>query len=304
MAGNLMKKTESLGYVYGLIAVVGFSLTLPTTQIAVSHFSPLFVGLGRAIIAAILAGLILGLTRQKLPTRNQWKGLAVVAGGVIVGFPLLSTLAMTRVPASHGAVIIALLPLVTAGIATIRGGERPSQKFWLASAAGCLVILGFAAINGLQGLQLADLSLLGAVLFAAVGYAEGGKLARELGGWQVICWALLISSPFLLWPVAHELSPAMLQAPVSVWFSFFYVSVVSQLLAFFAWYGGMALAGVARVSQLQYLQPFFTILGSMLLLGETLSLTTVAVAVVVVVIVAQGRKAPVKRQITQTVSPK
>jgi len=304
MEGNLAKKKETLGYLYGLLAVIGFSLTLPTTRIAVSHFSPLFVGLGRALVAAVLAALVLHLTRQKLPTWHQWKGLLVVAAGVIVGFPVLSTWAMTRVPASHGAVIIALLPLVTAGIATIRGGERPSMKYWLASAAGCLVILGFAGANGLEGLQLADLSLLGAVLFAAVGYAEGGRLARELGGWQVICWALLIAAPFLLWPVAQEATTGMWQAPANVWISFLYISVVSQLLAFFAWYGGMALAGVARISQLQYLQPFFTILGSMLLLGETVSFSTVAVAVVVVFIVALGRKAPVDRRESEPVSPK
>ncbi|MFY0544638.1 DMT family transporter [Brevibacillus sp. H7] len=304
MESSMMKKMETLGYVYGLLGVIGFSLTLPATRIAVTHFSPMVVGLGRALVAAVLAALILWLKQEKLPTWQQWKGLIVVAGGVIIGFPLLSAWAMTQVPASHGAVVIAILPLVTAGMATIRGGERPSLKFWLASAAGCLLILGYTAANGLGGLQLADLALMGAVFAAAVSYAEGGKLARELGGWQVICWALLISAPVLFWPVAREVSAEMLHAPVSVWLSFLYVSVISQFLAFFAWYGGMALAGVARVSQLQYLQPFFTIVGSVLLLGETITVSTLAVSALVVLIVAQGRKAPVDRRVPEQLSSK
>jgi drug/metabolite transporter (DMT)-like permease len=304
MESNAAKKLETIGFLYGLFGVIGFSLTLPATRIAVSAFSPAVVGLGRALVAGVLAALILWIKREKLPTWRQWKGLAVVAAGVIIGFPLLSAWAMTRVPASHGAVIIALLPLATAGVATLLGGERPSLKYWLASMAGCLLILGYAGMNGLGGLELADLALLGAVLTAAFGYAEGGKLARELGGWQVICWALLISAPVLFWPVVRELSADMLTAPARVWLSFLYVSIVSQFLAFFAWYGGMALAGVARVSQLQYLQPFFTIVGSVLLLGETITMSTIAVAVLVVLIVAQGRKAPVHRSAAEQVSPK
>jgi drug/metabolite transporter (DMT)-like permease len=296
------KRAERMGYLYGLLGVIGFSLTLPAMRIAVTVFSPTMVGLGRALLAALLAAIVLWLKREKWPTRQQWKGLAIVAGGVIVGFPLLSAWAMAYVPASHGAVIVALLPLATAGVATLRVGERPSGSFWLASAAGCLLILGYAASKGLGGLHLADLALLGAVLSAAAGYAEGGKLARELGGWQVICWALLISVPFLLWPVAQDLSPAMWKAPMPVWISFLYVAVVSQFLAFFAWYGGMALGGVARISQLQYLQPFLTIIASVVLLGETITLSTVIVAVLVVFAVAQGRKAPVKQ--THQVSPK
>jgi drug/metabolite transporter (DMT)-like permease len=300
MDGN--RQAERLGYLYGLLGVIGFSVTLPATRIAVSVFSPTLVGLGRALLAALLAALVLWLKREKWPSRQQWKGLVIVAGGVIVGFPLLSAWAMTYVPASHGAVIIALLPLATAGAAAILGGERPSGRFWLASTAGCLLIVGYTVSKGVGGLHLADLALIGAVFSAAVGYAEGGRLARELGGWQVISWALLISVPFLLWPVAREFSPAMWKAPVEVWISFLYVAVVSQFLAFFAWYGGMALGGVARVSQLQYLQPFFTIVASVLLLGETITLSTAIVAVLVVFTVAQGRKAPVKQR--YSVSPK
>lgn len=299
--GRSMKnklQPETIGMLYGLLGVIGFSLTLPATRIAVSYFSPTVVGLGRALVAALLAALVLSIKREKLPTWQHWKGLAIVAVGVIVGFPLLSAWAMTRVPASHGAVIIALLPLVTAGFAAIRVKERPSNSFWLSSTVGCMVVLGYAVYNGLGEMQLADAALLGAVLLAALGYAEGGRLARELGGWQVICWALLIAFPVLLWPVAKDLSIEMLAAPLEVWLSFIYVTLISQFLAFFAWYGGMALGGVARVSQLQYLQPFLTIMGSSLLLHEEIGLATVGVAILVVFIVAQGRKAPIKQMST------
>ncbi|MCK9910604.1 DMT family transporter, partial [Microbacteriaceae bacterium K1510] len=255
------KQQEKLGLLFGLLGVIGFSLTLPVTRIAVGFFNSTFVGLGRALVAALLAAMILLVKKEKLPTLQQWKGLAIVAFGVILGFPLLSSWAMTRVDSSHGAVIIAILPLVTAGFAALRAGERPTKKFWAASIVGCLVVLAYALESGVGELQLADVALLGAVAAAALGYAEGGKLARELGGWQVISWALVLAVPVLIWPVAMNLSSQILAAPGEAWLCFAYVAVISQFVAFFAWYGGMARGGVAKVSQLQYLQPFFTIVG-------------------------------------------
>jgi drug/metabolite transporter (DMT)-like permease len=288
------QRKEYLGLLYGLLGVLGFSLTLPATKIAVSYFSPTVVGLGRALVAAVFAMVLLLMRREKLPKPGEMKSLGIVALGVIIGFPLLSAWAMGRVPASHGAIVLALLPLATAGAAALFAGEKPSFVFWLSSIAGCVAVVFYAYEEGFGSFQPADLALAGAVLSAAVGYAEGGKLARKLGGWQVICWALMLAFPILLWPVAMDLSWGMLGAPLGVWLSFGYVSIVSQFIAFIAWYHGLALGGIAKVSQLQYLQPFLTLLGSSLLVGEDITMSTIVIALIVLLAVAAGRKTPFK----------
>lgn len=279
----------NLGILYGLLGVFSFSLTLPATRVAVAELDPTFVGLGRAIVAAILAAIALRVTRQPLPTRSQWRDLAIVAFGVILGFPLLSAWAMRQLPAAHGAVVIGLIPLATAIAATIRGGERPSLRFWLATAIGSGTIVAFTLAAGGGQFQIPDIALIGAVVAAAIGYAEGGKLARSIGGWQVICWALVLAAPVLLVPTLLAARSGLSASPTA-WFGFAYVCVISQFLGFFAWYHGMAIAGVARVSQLQLLQPFLTIAFSALLLHEQITLPTIAAACIVIACVGIGRR--------------
>lgn len=286
---------ETAGLWYGLLGVLSFSLTLPATRVAVAALDPTIVGLGRALLAAAVGSLLLVLTRQRRPTRAELRGLVVVAAGVVFGFPLLSAWALRQVPAAHGAIIIGLLPLATALVATVRGGERPSALFWLAGIVGSGAVIGFAASGGADGFQAADIALLGAVAAGAVGYAEGGRLARTLGGWQVICWALLLAAPLACVPVSVAVWQHGVSAPLNAWLCFLYVALVSQLLGFFAWYHGLALGGVARVSQLQLLQPFFTLVASALLLHEQITPATVLVALVVMAAVAVGRRAPVRR---------
>jgi drug/metabolite transporter (DMT)-like permease len=294
-------RSETAGMWYGLLGVLGFSLTLPATRVAVAYLDPSVVGLGRALVAAALAAALLAATRQRRPTRAELGSLAIVAVGVILGFPFLSAWALRQVPAAHGAVVIGLLPLATALAAAIRVGERPSWQFWLASLAGSAAVIGFAVASGAGGLHAADLALLGAVALGALGYAEGGRLARTLGGWQVICWALILAAPFISIPVGIALWRNGASAPPSAWLGFGYVAVVSQLLAFFAWYRGLALGGVARVSQIQLLQPFLTLMASALLLGEQVTLATALVALVVVLTVALGRRAAVARPAAEPV---
>jgi drug/metabolite transporter (DMT)-like permease len=290
---------ETAGLWYGLLGVLGFSLTLPATRVAVAFLDPTVVGLGRALVAALLAAVLLAATRQRRPSREELGRLAIVAGGVILGFPLLSAWALRQVPSAHGAIVIGLLPLATALAAAIRVGERPSWQFWLAGLVGSAAVIGFAATTGAGSMQAADLALLGAVAAGALGYAEGGRLARTLGGWQVISWALVLAAPFISIPVALAVWQHGLAAPPSAWLSFGYVAVVSQFLAFFAWYRGLALGGVARVSQLQLLQPFLTLVASALLLHEQVTLATMLVALVVVLAVAVGRKAPIARPVAE-----
>ncbi|MET4059396.1 drug/metabolite transporter (DMT)-like permease [Arthrobacter sp. UYP6] len=295
----LLSTRAGLGW--GLLGVLAFSFTLPLTRIAVGDggdggMSPLFIGSARAVIAAALAALSLVLTKQRLPRGRQWMRLVVVAGGVVVGFPLLTSFALTSTPASHGAVVVGLLPAATAVAAVLRGRERPPVSFWLTAAAGAAAVMVFAAASGggLGGLQLADLLLFGAVLAAAAGYAEGGLLARELGAWQTVSWALVLASPLM---IALTAAAALRQPPSGTageWAALGYLGVVSMFLGFFAWYRGLAIGPMARVSQVQLVQPVLTICAAALLLNEQLGWTTVLGGAAV--IVCAGASVRVRRR--------
>lgn len=281
----------------GLLAVLLFSVTLPATRYAVAYLDPALIGPGRGLGAAIAAALFLALRRPRtgwrLPGRQDLPGLLVVAAGTVIGFPLLSSLALRNLPATHGAVLVGLLPLATAGMATWRAGERPSVRFWLAALAGTGIVMAFAVSMGAGRPPKAGWVLLAAVMAAALGHAEGGRLARHLGGLPAIGWAALLSLPATAWPVIRLALDGLPGAPLAAWLAFAYVSVVSQFAAFGLWYRGMATVGVARVSQVQLLQPFFTILLSALLLGEPVTGRTVVTALLVIAVVAAGRRAPI-----------
>jgi drug/metabolite transporter (DMT)-like permease len=282
------------GFIYGLIGVLIFSLTLPATRIAVSGFDPVFVGLGRAIVAALLSAMLLVVTRQPIPPLRYLGSFCIVVAGVVIGFPLLSALAMRDAPASYGAVITGLLPLSTALCGVWRAGERPSLPFWIFAGLGSVLVIGFALLSGSGSLQVADLALLGAVAAAGLGYAEGAVLSRILGAWQVICWSLVLSMPLLL-PIVWKHAPVNFSAiPFNAVLGFLYVSIFSMFLGFFAWYQGLSLGGVARVGQLQLLQPFLTILASWLFLKESLTATTLLFAAGVLLCVALGKQTQIR----------
>ncbi|WP_408010020.1 DMT family transporter [Pseudalkalibacillus sp. A8] len=289
------EKKERLGLILGFIGVVCFSLTLPSTRIAVEYFGPTVVGLGRTVIASILVTIVLFIRKEKLPTAKQFKGLIIVALGAVLGFPLLTSWAMESLPVSHGAVEIALLPLATAGFAIIRAGEIPSFKFWIASIVGSMAVIIYAIHLGFGHLQYADMALLAAVIILALSYAEGGRLAQDLGSWQVIAWALVIAAPFFIIPVLLNLSSEMIHVPLKAWMSFIYLAVVSQFLAYVAWYSGLAMGGISKVSQIQYLQPFLMILFAALLLNESITLFTMVTAVIVVFSVILGKNTAVRK---------
>jgi drug/metabolite transporter (DMT)-like permease len=287
---------EKMGVLLGLVGVICFSLTLPSTSIAVEYFGTTVAGLGRTAVAAVLVAVILIVRKEKFPSLRQFKSLLIVALGAVLGFPLLTSWAMKSLPVSHGAVELALLPLATAGFAMFRGGERPSLKFWISSMIGSAAVIVYALHLGFGQLQFADAALLAAVLILGLSYAEGGGLARELGSWQVIAWAIIIGAPFFMIPVGLSITAEMLHAPLQAWVSLIYLSVVSQFLAYVAWYSGMAMGGIARVSQVQYLQPFLMILFAALFLGETITLFTLATAIIVVFSVVLGKNASVSKK--------
>ena len=265
------------GLWWGLLGVAAFSFTVPFTRVAVGGLTALLIGSGRAVVAALLAAAALALTRQRLPASVQWARLTLVAGGVVAGFPLLTSYALTTASAAHAAVVIALLPAATAAVAVLRVTERPPLSFWITAAIGALAALVFASLQGggLGQPQWSDLLLFGAVVAAAVGYAEGGLLARELGAWQTVSWALVLSAPLMI--VLATVS--MIQQPPSAtpaeWASFAYLAVVSMFLGFFAWYRGLAIGPMAQVSQVQLVQPVLSVIWATLLLHEELAWPTV-----------------------------
>ncbi|MGI5151119.1 DMT family transporter [Plantactinospora sp. CA-294935] len=272
-----------VGLVLGALGVLAFSMSLPATRVAVRQLDPWFVAFGRAVGAALLAWAYLRVTGAPRPTPGQWRRLSIVALGVVVGFPMFTSLALVTQTSAHGAVVITVLPAMTAVFAVLRAGERPPPLFWVASAAGLLAVLGFLTASGaVQGaLSLADLFLLAAVVLCGLGYAEGGALARELGGARTICWALLLSLPVTgpVTVVAALADPP--HAGTVAWSAFGYLALVSMFLGFFAWYAGLARGGIAQVGQIQLAQPVLTLVWSALLLGETVTPASIGAALVV-----------------------
>jgi drug/metabolite transporter (DMT)-like permease len=268
----------SAGLWWGALGVVAFSFTVPFTRVAAQGGLPaLFIGSGRAVVAVVLAAVALRATRQPWPGRRSWPRLAVVAGGVVLGFPLMTSYALTKVPAGHSAVVIGLLPAATAAMAVLRGKERVARSFWLFAGLGAVVAIGFAALQhgGPGGLHWADVLLLGAVLAAAIGYAEGGLLSRELGSWQTVSWALVAAAPVMLVLLVVSLAHRLPTGGPQEWLAFAYLSCVSMYLGFFAWYRGLAIGPMAQVSQVQLVQPVLTILWAGLLLHERLTPLTI-----------------------------
>ncbi len=279
-----------------------FSFSLPATRLAVHDLDPFFVAFGRAAVAAVLATLVLRARRAPRPTRAQWRRLAIVAIGIVVGFPTLTSLALRDVDSSHGAVVIALLPAATAAMSVLRAGERPSAGFWAAALAGLAAVLGFIVIDGIGDAGTADLELLAATVICALGYAEGGALSRELGGPQTVCWALILAAPLTI-AVAIGTAPFSGEVGTNAWLGFAYVSAISMFLGFFFWYAGLARGGVAKAGQVQLLQPLLTLGLAGLVLGEHVDGLTFVCAVAVLASVAATQRARVDRADPQAPAP-
>ena len=281
------------GVAWGALGVLIFSVSLPATRMAVvGGLDPVFVGAGRAVVAAVLALAVLGIRGQWLPPPSAVPSLLLVSVGVVLGFPLLTTMALSRVPAVHGVVVTGLLSAATAVMAVLRAGERPSLRFWLAALAGLLCVLAFAAVQGGGELDVADLLLLAAVALCGLGYAEGAVLSRKLGGIRVISLALVLSLPATIPLALWRLDAAALaRAGPAAWGGFAYVSVFSMYLGFFAWYRGLAAGGVARVGQLQLAQPVLSLAWAALLLHEAVTWPALAAALAVMGCVVMTQRA-------------
>jgi drug/metabolite transporter (DMT)-like permease len=303
-----MNRPERKGLLLGLLGVAIFALTLPMTRLAVGTaeaplMSGMFVALGRASVAAALSAVFLLATRASLPRRQDWWPLVLTSAGVVFGFPLFTSIAMRHLEAVHASVIVGLLPLATALVGALLHRQRPSAGFWLCAALGSGLVVAFTVLRsgGSGGIQAADLLLLAAIACAAIGYGEGARLSLRMRAEHVICWALVIASPLTL-PLALWTRPAA-PLPASAWWAFGYVAVFSMWLGFFAWYRGLALGGTVRVSQVQLVQPFLSMLFAVPLLGEHLDLVTLAFGVAVIATVFAGRRMPVRAARKPAYSP-
>ena len=278
------------GWGSGLLGVMIFSGSLPATRVAVADFSPMFLTSLRAVIAAVLGAAFLFTLQQTRPVRGDLVPLAIVALGVVVGFPLLTALALQHITAAHSIVFIGLLPLATAIFGVLRGGERPKPAFWLFSILGAATVAGFALSRSDGGSVVGDLLMIAAIVLCGLGYAEGATLSRRFGGWQVISWALLLSLPMTAMIALFTLPTSWGSVGVPAWISLAYVSIFSMLIGFLFWYRGLALGGIAGVGQLQLLQPFFGLTLAALLLHEPVAWTMIASTAVVVLCVAGAKR--------------
>lgn len=284
-----MERTTA-GWGSGLLGVIIFSGSLPATRVAVADFSPMFLTSARAVIAALLGAAFLFALGQTKPERRDIVPLALVAIGGVVGFPLLTALALQHITAAHSIVFIGMLPLATAIFGVLRGGERPKPAFWLFSIVGAAAVAGFALHGSTGGTLAGDLLMIAAILVCGLGYAEGATLSRRLGGWQVISWALLLSLPVMAAIALATLPGSWSRIGVPAWMGLAYVSVFSMMVGFIFWYRGLALGGIAGVGQLQLLQPFFGFLLAAIVLGEPIAWSMIASTIVVVACVAGAKR--------------
>ncbi|CAN7692000.1 DMT family transporter [Neorhizobium sp. LjRoot104] len=284
-----MNNTTS-GWISGFVGVLIFSGSLPATRIAVADFDPLFLTVARATIAGLLAICLLLAFREKRPGRSDLLPLAVVSLGVVIGFPLLTALALKHITSAHSIVFVGLLPLSTAIFGVLRGAERPKAVFWLFSCLGSAIVAGFALFQEEAASSVGDLLMLGAIIACGLGYAEGASLSRRLGGWQVISWALALSLPVMLALSLATMPTSFPDIGSTSWVGLAYVSLFSMLIGFIFWYRGLALGGIAGVSQLQLLQPFFGLVLAAALLGETVSLGMFVATLAVVACVVGAKK--------------
>ncbi|WP_085694844.1 MULTISPECIES: DMT family transporter [unclassified Pseudomonas] len=283
-----LEKTS--GWINGFIGVVIFSGSLPATRLAVLEFDPVFLTVARATLAGLLGLCLLRLFRERRPARDQWWPLVIVALGVVLGFPLLTALALQYVTSAHSIVFVGLLPLATAVFGVLRGGERPRPVFWIFSLLGSALVVGFALAQGLSASPTGDLLMLAAILACGLGYAEGAKLSRTLGGWQVICWALVLALPAMAGLSLWRMPASFSGISVTAWTCLAYVSLFSMLIGFVFWYRGLAQGGIAAVGQLQLLQPFFGLALAATLVHEQVSLGMLAVTLGVILCVAGAKK--------------
>ncbi|WBV57411.1 DMT family transporter [Chryseobacterium daecheongense] len=291
MITNKISKDQALsGWINGFIGVLLFSGSLPATKLAVMDMNPIFVTIARATIAGVLALSVILIYKEKRPVKEQIFPLALVSLGCVIGFPLLSSLALQYITSAHSIVFLGMLPLATAIFGVLRGGERPHPVFWFFSIAGSLLVIGYAVSQGISASPVGDILMLAAVVLCGLGYAEGAKLSKTLGGWQVISWALILALPLMI-PLFFIYFPNHIETVSGQgWFGLAYISLFSMFIGFIFWYKGLAQGGISSVGQLQLLQPFFGLALAAYLLHEPVSIGMLGVTIGVILCVVGTKK--------------
>ena len=285
---------ETKGMLIGFVGISIFSLTLPFTQMAVNEMSPFFVAFARASIAGICALILLIFTKSKFPNKIQIRRLIIIVIGVIYGFPIFTSIAMKTLPSSHSGIVLGILPLAMSLFAAIKYKETPSSSFWMISIFGTFIVISYTFIDNNGSLMIEDLWLLFAILFAAIGYSEGGTLAKEMGSIGVISWALVISLPINLFAsyLFYEINYTSISVQAII--SLTYVGLFSMFIGFFFWYKGIAIGGISRVGQVQLIQPFLTIVGAYFLTNEKITTLNILFAFMVLIVIIIGRKTKIQ----------
>ena len=285
---------ETKGMLIGFVGISIFSLTLPFTQMAVNEMSPFFVAFARASIAGICALILLIFTKSKFPNKIQIRRLIIIVIGVIYGFPIFTSIAMKTLPSSHSGIVLGILPLAMSLFAAIKYKEKPSSSFWMISIFGTFIVISYTFIDNNGSLMIEDLWLLFAILFAAIGYSEGGTLAKEMGSIGVISWALVISLPINLFASYLFYEINYISISIQAIISLTYVGLFSMFIGFFFWYKGIAIGGISRVGQVQLIQPFLTIVGAYFLTNEKITTLNILFAFMVLIVIIIGRKAKIQ----------
>lgn len=291
MITHKLSKDQTLnGWINGFIGVLLFSGSLPATKLAVTEMNPIFVTIARAGIAGVLALFVLLIYKEKRPAKDQIFSLVLVSIGCVIGFPLLSSLALQYLTSAHSIVFLGMLPLMTAIFGVFRGGERPHPVFWFFSIIGSLLVIGFAVSQGISASPIGDILILLGVILCGLGYAEGAKLSKTLGGWQVISWALVLALPLMM-PLFFIYFPKNIETvSFQGWFGLGYIALFSMFIGFIFWYKGLAQGGITTVGQLQLLQPFFGLALAAYFLNEQVSLGMLGITVGVILCVAGTKK--------------
>lgn len=290
MTDTISKDQAVNGWINGFIGVLLFSGSMPATKLAVMEMNPIFATIARAVIAGILALSVLLIYKEKRPAKNQLFSLVLVAIGCVIGFPLLSSLALQYLTSAHSIVFLGMLPLATAIFGVFRGGEKPHPVFWIFSVIGSALVIGYAFSQGISASPIGDILMLMAIILCGMGYAEGAKLSKTLGGWQVISWALVISLPVML-PLFFIYFPSNVESiTFKGWFGLGYISLFSMFIGFIFWYKGLAQGGITTVGQLQLLQPFFGLGLAAYLLHEQVSIGMLGITVGVILCVAGTKR--------------
>ena len=285
---------ETKGMLIGFIGIAMFSLTLPFTQMAVKEMNPFFVAFSRATIAGFCALTLLILSKYKFPTKNQIKRLIIIAIGIVYGFPIFTSMAMTTLPSSHSGIVLGILPLTMSVLAAIRYNEKASLAYWITSIIGASLVVTYAFIDNNGFLIKEDLWLLFAILFVSIGYSEGGNLSKEMGSIAVVSWALVITLPINIIATYFFYETSFSSVSFQALISLSYVGLFSMYIGFFFWYKGIAMGGISRVGQVQLIQPFLTIFAAFFLTNEKITFLNILFALMVLVVIIIGKKTKIE----------